>query len=211
MAASRLEVRALVVERGQHTLVDGLDFEASAGALVQLAGPNGSGKTSVLRTLAGLSVPAAGAIVWRGQRVTGAAGFAGELNFIGHLPALSAELDACENLAFQVSLSCAPRACSVEQALASLGAARIAHRPVRQLSAGQRQRIALARLVLFDSPLWMLDEPFTALDVAARRLLETIIDAHVSAGGIVIIATHQEFASAHRLVRIDLSRTRRCA
>jgi heme exporter protein A len=208
---TRLEVRALVVERGRHILVDGLDFAAPAGSLIQLAGPNGSGKTSVLRTLAGLSAPAAGDIAWRGRRLTGAGGYAGELNFIGHLPALSVELDARENLAFQVALSCAPRACTVEQALANLGAARIAHRPVRQLSAGQRQRIALARLVLFRCPLWMLDEPFTALDVAARRLLEAIIDAHVSAGGTVIIATHQEFASTHPLERIDLSRTRLCA
>lgn len=210
-APARLEVEQLQVERGQRVLVEELSFAAAAGALIQLGGANGSGKTSVLRTLAGLVAPGAGQVRWRGQVVSGTATLAGELNFVGHLPALCAELDARENLAFQVELASAPCACTVDAALARLDATRFARRPVRQLSAGQRQRIALARLALFRCPLWMLDEPFTALDVAARRILEQLIDEHVAQGGIAILATHQAFNAAHELQRIELGRDRVCA
>ncbi len=205
---ARLEVRGLAVERGARALVSGLGFDAAPGALIQLGGANGSGKTSVIRTLAGLVAPAAGSIHWRGEPIGGSARFHAELAFVGHSSGLCGELDARENLAFQRALARAPARCSIDEALARLDARRFAARPVRQLSAGQRQRVALARLALFDCPLWMLDEPFTALDASTRGLLESLIDAHLDAAGTVIIATHQHFDSRHALTLLDLGSVR---
>lgn len=203
--AVRLDVAGLTVERGPLTLVADLSFSAAAGSLTQLDGPNGSGKTTVLRALAGLVTPAAGSVSWCGRRPDGDARFAADLNFVGHLPGLSGELDARENLAFLAALGVGSQSADIEHALARLGAGAFAGRPVRQLSAGQRQRIALARLVLFQRPLWMLDEPFTALDRPSREVLERLIDEHVDAGGVVVIATHQPFASRHPRQTIALT------
>ncbi len=203
-AAARLEVAGLTVERGARRLVDALSFAAQAHSLTHLKGPNGSGKTTVLRTLAGLVTPAAGEVRWCGSATSGDPDFGAALNFVGHLPGLCAELTARENLDFLDTLAPGPRAAPVDTALARLAADAFADRPVRQLSAGQRQRVALARLVLFERPLWMLDEPFTALDSASRTLLERLIDDHVTAGGVVIIATHQAFASGHAVQEIAL-------
>jgi len=208
-SSAHLEVRDLVVERGARALVSGLAFDAAPGALIQLGGANGSGKTSVIRTLAGLVAPAAGSIHWCGEPIAGNARFHADLAFVGHSSGLCGELDARENLGFQLALARAPARCTIDEALAQLDARRFARRPVRQLSAGQRQRVALARLALFDCPLWMLDEPFTALDATTRGLLEALIDAHLDAAGTVIIATHQHFDSRHALTLLDFGRAPR--
>lgn len=199
-----LEVRGLRLERGPRLLFDHLSFAAPAGSIVHLKGANGCGKTTLMKTLVGLVTPDAGDILWQGESLTAIPHFRALLNYIGHHGGLNAELDAFENLEFIASLCAAPRRMSVAAALRALDAGAFAERPVRYLSAGQRQRVTLARLALFDAPLWMLDEPFTALDQASRGLVETLIDAHVDAGGTVLIATHQAFDARHPVAVVPL-------
>lgn len=194
---SGLAVTGLRVERGDHVLFDALAFTAMPGSLTQLTGANGSGKTTLLKTLAGLVTPDAGTVHWHGRPLTGSSDFRAALNYIGHHPGLNAELNACENLAFIAALTGARQQVDIASALRALAAGAFSEQPVRNLSAGQRQRIALARLVLFAAELWMLDEPFTALDHATRVRVETLIDRHIDGGGIVLIATHQAFNSRH--------------
>ena len=204
MSDSGLAVHGLRVERGERVLFDDLSFSAPPACLMHLQGANGSGKTTLLKTLAGLVSADAGGIVWRGERLSRATDFRAMLNYIGHHGGLNAELDACENLEFIATLCAAPRRMTIAAALQALDAASFADRPVRYLSAGQRQRVTLARLMLFEAPLWMLDEPFTALDHASRRLVEAIIDTHVEQGGTVLIATHQTFDSRHAIRVVPL-------
>ncbi len=208
MSDSGLAVHGLRVERGERVLFDNLSFTAPSACLVHLQGANGSGKTTLLKTLAGLITPDLGEIAWRGERLSHAADFRARLNYIGHQGGLNAELDAFENLEFIATLCAAPRRATIAAALQALDAASFAELPVRYLSAGQRQRVTLARLVLFEAPLWMLDEPFTALDHASRSLVEAIIDGHVEQGGTVLIATHQAFDSRHatRVVPLGVAR-----
>ena len=204
MNDSGLAVHGLRVERGERVLFDDLSFSAPPACLVHLQGANGSGKTTLLKTLAGLVTPDMGEIEWRGERLSRATDFRAMLNYIGHHDGLNAELDACENLEFIATLCAAPRRATVAAALQALDAASFAEQPVRYLSAGQRQRVTLARLMLFEAPLWMLDEPFTALDHASRCLVEAIIDTHVDTGGTVLIATHQAFDSRHAIRMVPL-------
>ena len=204
MNDSGLAVHGLRVERGERVLFDELSFTAPPASLVHLQGANGSGKTTLLKALAGLVTPDAGEIAWRGARLTDATDFRAMLNYIGHQGGLNAELDACENLEFIATLCAAARRATIAAALKTLDAASFAELPVRYLSAGQRQRVTLARLMLFDTPLWMLDEPFTALDHATRSLVEALIDTHVDQGGTVLIATHQAFASRHAIRVVPL-------
>lgn len=204
MNDSGLAVHGLRVERGERVLFDDLSFSAPPACLVHLQGANGSGKTTLLKTLAGLVTPDMGEIEWRGERLSRATDFRAMLNYIGHHGGLNAELDALENLEFIATLCAAPRRATVAAALQALNAASFAEQPVRYLSAGQRQRVTLARLLLFETPLWMLDEPFTGLDHASRSLVETIIDTHVDTGGTVLIATHQAFDSRHAIRVVPL-------
>ncbi len=160
---------------------------------MQVQGANGSGKTSLLRTLCGFIQPDEGQILWRGKRVRelGEDYFA-ELLYLGHLNAIKDELSALENL--QMSAGLAGYTVSEKQAIAVLrrmGLQRREHLPVRVLSQGQRRRVALARLLTSDAHLWILDEPLTALDVGAVGLMQELIGEHLSNGGMTIFTTHQ--------------------
>ena len=188
-----LEARGLRVERGDNVVLNGLSFTALPGSITHLKGDNGSGKTTLLRTLAGLIQADAGEVMWQGTPVRNQSVIASKLNFIGHQPGLNAELTARENLEFIAALSAARQSVDVSAALARLNATGIANRQVRHLSAGQRQRIALARLVLFEAELWMLDEPFSALDTHMRHVVEELMEEHLERGGITLIVTHQAF------------------
>ena len=188
-----LEISNLACVRGDHQLFSGLSFSLGPGELMQVQGENGSGKTSLLRTLCGFMQPAAGEIRWRGQDVhkLGEEYYA-EMIYLGHLNAIKDELNALENLCISAGL--AGYAAAEKDALAALrrmGLRRREHLPVKVLSQGQRRRVALSRLLVTDSRLWILDEPLTALDVGAVGLMQELIGEHLSKGGMAIFTTHQ--------------------
>ena len=188
-----LEISNLACVRGDHQLFSGLNFSLGPGELMQVQGENGSGKTSLLRTLCGFMQPAAGEIRWHGQEVhkLGEEYYA-EMIYLGHLNAIKDELNALENLCISAGL--AGYAVEEKEALAALrrmGLRRREYLQVKVLSQGQRRRVALSRLLVADASLWILDEPLTALDIGAVGLMQELIGEHLSKGGMAIFTTHQ--------------------
>ena len=197
-----LEARDLACERGDVRLFSGVSFALAAGELLLVQGPNGSGKTSLLRLVAGLSRPAEGDIRWSGEDIRRLReNYARELLFVGHANAVKDDFSADENLA--VARELAGRKSTPSEradALGRIGLAARARLPARYLSQGQKRRVALARLCLAaDTPLWVLDEPFAALDARALATVVTLMDEHLARGGMAILTTHQEVAVATRL------------
>jgi len=187
-----LEAAGLDCERSGRALFRGLSFSVAPHELVRIAGPNGSGKTSLLRILCGLLAPTQGEVRWRGTPIRRLAEeYSRELVYIGHAAALKDDLTPYENLDIACRLAGAK---APHEALAgALSAFAVPQLPVRKLSQGQRRRAALARLVLSeDMPLWLLDEPFAALDTAAARYAEQLIAQHLAAAGSVVYTTHQQ-------------------
>jgi heme exporter protein A len=189
-----LEVRELACVRGDHRLFHGLNFTLHAGELLHLRGSNGSGKTSLLRTICGLMAPAEGQVLWSGKNIRSIREvFFNNLIYLGHLGAIKGDLTAYENLRLAGQLSGLPGDDdSLLKAIAKMGLAGREDLPTKVLSAGQKRRVALARLLAHNAKLWVLDEPFNALDVAAVELLKQLIAEHVRSDGMVILTTHQE-------------------
>jgi len=187
-----LETRALACERGGLRLFSDLGFALQAGCLLRVRGANGSGKTTLLRTLAGLTRPAGGEVRWRGEAIGEA--YRGEMLFLGHAAALKDELTVAENLDFAARLSrLEVFPARIAEALGRLGIERLAGLPARYLSQGQRKRTALARLAIAPQvPLWLLDEPFAALDEEAIARVSAICAAHLRAGGMLVLTSHQD-------------------
>ncbi|MDO8414043.1 MAG: cytochrome c biogenesis heme-transporting ATPase CcmA [Gallionellaceae bacterium] len=188
-----LEISNLACSRGDHLLFSELSFTLAAGELLQVEGVNGSGKTSLLRTLCGFMMPAAGEIRWRNQNIRELdEAYYAEMIYLGHLNAIKDELNAVENLRINAGLAgCAVEEKKIIAALRRMGLRGRETLPVKVLSQGQRRRVALARLLFSNAPLWILDEPLTALDVSAVGLMQELIGEHLAHQGMVIYTTHQ--------------------
>lgn len=189
-----LEISNLECIRGDRTLFSDLSFKLGAGELLYLHGHNGSGKTTLLRTICGLFKPAQGAISWDGEKINALdEEYCREVVYLGHHNGIKNDLTGLENLRVSATLDGDEiEDESLWDALAKMGLAGFEDLPTMVLSQGQKRRVALARLLLNNSKLWVLDEPFTALDVAAVDLLQSIIADHVGGGGMVLLTTHQE-------------------
>jgi heme exporter protein A len=202
VSAAQLQARALGCTMGHRRLFERLDFSLAAGQWLMLAGPNGSGKSTLLRILAGLSSPDSGDVLWQDQpRRRGDPLWHATLLYQGHANGWKEQLGTRENLAMQAALDFGPGGLGstgreIDSALARVGLARQHRLPFARLSAGQRRRLGLARLALVRRPLWLLDEPTTALDSDGQQLFGELLDAHLDTGGCAVIATHLPFPAA---------------
>lgn len=202
-----LELQQLEVWRDDRCLLAGLSAALAGGELVHLRGPNGAGKTTLLQVVAGLRRPERGQVCWQGLPILDdRSDFRHQLLYLGHLPGIKAVLSVQENLQAAAGL----RGLGVEsrllqQALLQVGLSGYEETPVRQLSAGQRRRVALARLWLEPAAIWLLDEPFTALDAQGIQALEQRLQVHVSAGGCVLLSSHQPLSAALPVRTLDMA------
>ena len=184
----------LVCVRGDRRLFKDVNFSLEAGGLMRVTGPNGSGKTSLLRMLCGLSRPEHGEISWHGKSVRSLNGeYYGDITYLGHLGGAKDDLTALENL----RISCALAGIEVTEqeaidALQYIGLGGRELLPVKVLSQGQKKRVALARLLIGNTVLWILDEPLVALDTMAVGMIKEILEQHLAQGGMVVMTTHQE-------------------
>jgi len=201
LAASELEC-----VRGDRTLFSGLSFAVAPGAGLLVQGANGAGKTSLLRIAVGLAPPARGGVTWDGHSIRSLGPtYRREVLYCGHANALKDDLTAVENVRAAAAL--AGRAITSDAArgaLAQVGVAAAADLPVRSLSQGQKRRTALARLALDGAKLWVLDEPLAALDVGGAEWLAGMLDAHLAAGGMALVTSHQPLAARARLATLKL-------
>lgn len=202
-SADGLHAERLAAQRGRATLFSDLGFDVQAGTALVVTGPNGIGKTTLLRICAGLTAPADGALRWRGRELRPFdARLRRDVAFNGHLAALKDELTPEENLRAWIALDDrSPAADDVARALDAVALSRQRHLPVRVLSQGQRRRVGLARLRLIRRPLWILDEPLTALDADGAAALGALLDAHLDTGGLCVAASHQALPIAGERAR----------
>jgi heme exporter protein A len=185
----RVAAKNIAIERGGRMILAGLSFEARSGTALVITGPNGAGKSSLLRALAGLLPLAAGVVTLEGGADEASIGE--QAHYLGHADALKSALTAGENLAFWAAmLGGNPSPAAWTRALARLGLGHVVDFPVRALSAGQKRRVALARLLIAPRPIWLLDEPTSALDAAAQDLFAAIMAEHLAGGGLILAATH---------------------
>lgn len=191
MSGPLLRFDEVALIRGGRLLFESMSFALESGAAVQVTGPNGSGKSSLLRCMAGLLTPIAGTETWDDRPIAlDVDAHRSRLRYLGHQDAVKPALTVLENLALWQQLHGLRDAAAIRRALAGLGLDRLAELPARLLSAGQRRRVALARLVAAPAPLWLLDEPTTALDDDGVERFARMVGDHRAGGGLVVLSSH---------------------
>jgi heme exporter protein A len=199
---ARLEARDINCWRGERHILRGVSFAVSAGEFLKITGPNGVGKTTLLRVVCGLLPAEDGIVEWRGKPVTSSNDeYHSDMAYLGHLNSLKADLTARENLRFLAGLRQSLTDSDVDAALDRVGILSRGDLDSRSLSAGQKRRLALARLLLSGAKLWVLDEPVTNLDVAGIALVEDLIREHVRGGGLALAAAHQRLLDDEPFLR----------
>ena len=198
-ATLRLSGSGLRCVRGSRELFSGLDFDLRAGEALAVTGANGAGKTSLLRLIAGLLAAAGGSVELNGGDADQT--LAEQAHYLGHRDALKSALSVTENLSFWIDFL-GPGAMETGPALAAVGLDHVAHLPAAYLSAGQRRRLSIGRLLAVPRPLWLLDEPTTALDGAGQALFAGLMTDHLRQGGLIVAATHAPLGISARELRI---------
>ena len=201
-----LKVESLGCQRNEKQLFSGMSFQLEPGEMIQVDGSNGSGKTTLLRMVSGLLPIDEGTVYWNDISIhKNREDYMSDLLFVGHKNGIKDELTAEENLRMDRSLTGQPSGVSASEALKRLGIEHCQHQLCRHLSAGQRQRVSLARLLISDAGLWVLDEPLTALDRGAQGVVRDLLLEHMRSGGMTLITSHQSMEwgwHAQRTVRI---------
>ena len=188
---SKLSVNNLSCQRGYNLLFENLSFELNSGEVLRISGQNGSGKTSLLKIIAGLNTSELGSIEFD-QNQSNSETYQIETLYLGHYAALSSELSCIENLEYLTNLNTEILSPNFHVALKEVGLENYEHEPAGNLSAGQKRRVALSLLFISQSRVWLLDEPFTALDLDGIKIIENQIEKHCANGGLCILTTHQD-------------------
>ncbi len=205
--ASSLDLSAdkIHVWRGDRHVLRGAGFAVKAGELLHVAGPNGTGKTTLLRVVCGLLRPEQGAVSWCGRPIDAIrAEYQAAMAYASHEAALKSDLSALENLRYSVGLKRRVGDHELRDTLGRTGVAACADLPARVLSAGQRRRVAMARVLAMRAPLWLLDEPFTNLDSKGTALMCRMLEAHLDGGGLALVVAHHALELARPIRRLEL-------
>lgn len=201
MSQPLLSVCHIRCDRGERQVLRDLSFVVKAGELLQIVGMNGSGKTTLLRVLTGVLQPSEGKVLWRGLSIyENSVEFYRELCYLGHDLGVKPMLTVYENIQLYWHITM-PSHHEIKRVIQQLGLAQHTHRFCYQLSRGQRQRVALARLLLNKTSLWILDEPFSALDEIAKSEMESVFLQKINEGGSIILTTHQPLTLSHWVTR----------
>jgi heme exporter protein A len=205
IAPDGLCVEKVHVWRGDRHVLRGVSLDVHPGELMHVSGPNGTGKTTLLRVVSGLLRPEKGSVAWQGRSIAvTAAEYQSALAYASHEPALKSDLTALENLRFTVGLKRRVTAAELRSSLERTGVANCADLPARVLSAGQRRRVAMARVLAFRADLWLLDEPYTNLDGSGSSLLSALLAEHVGQGGVALVVAHHDLNVAVQTRQLEL-------
>jgi heme exporter protein A len=204
--ADGLCVEKVHVWRGERHVLKGVSLQLRAQELLHVSGPNGTGKTTLLKVVSGLLRPEQGSVSWRGRSISQArSDYQCAMAYASHEPALKGDLTPLENLRFMVGLKRRVSLAGLRARLERTGVSGCADLPVRVLSAGQRRRVVMARVLAAEADLWLLDEPFTNLDAAGAGLLMTLLEEHLQGGGSALVVAHHELKLAATLRRLELA------